>query len=278
MRYQIRRTTSSENLQVRRRLYSQNYLRSPKLITKLIRNSSIGKNDTVLEIGAGRGIITQELVKFAGKVIAVEIDDNLYRELNKKFYEVRNCVTLHCNILDYNLPQYPYKVFANIPFIITADIIRKLTFDNNFQEGYLVVQNEAAKKFIGKPLDHRNQMMATLLKPWFDISLFWRFEKSDFVPTPKINTTMIRISKVTTPLINKSYAMLYRDFVLYKYSRSKVAKLNFDQFLKMFNSYVYKTSDAQKMVIANYARKILRQQKGLEKIHRTRLDKHWRKF
>src|SRR3989344_9171108 len=273
MKYQIRRTTSSENLQVRRRLYSQNYLRSPKLITKLIRNSSIGKNDTVLEIGAGRGIITQELVKFAGKVIAVEIDDNLYRELNKKFYEVRNCVTLHCNILDYNLPQYPYKVFANIPFIITADIIRKLTSDDNFREGYLIVQKEAAKKFIGKPYDRQNQMISALLKPWFEIGIFWKFKRYDFIPRPNVDCVMIVTKRREEPLVPMTNLQFFRDFILHIYNGERGAsRLETAQLIRRFEKFAKESEWSQKALIKRKAQKILSEQKHLQKIHRTRKD------
>src|SRR3990167_3306460 len=79
----------------RQRLYSQNFLFNRKLITKLVSRSSIGKKDTVLEIGPGRGIITQELLKVAAKVIAVELDSKLYLQLKEKFKNVKNLELVH---------------------------------------------------------------------------------------------------------------------------------------------------------------------------------------
>ena len=118
----------------RRKLYSQNNLVNPKLVAKLIRLSSIDKKDAVLEIGSGKGIITSELVKTAEKVIAVELDEKLCLYLKTRFQNVNN-FELHLeNFLDFALPPYSYKVFSNIPFIITADVIRKLTSDKNFEE------------------------------------------------------------------------------------------------------------------------------------------------
>jgi len=131
----------------RRALRSQNFLRSQKLVAKLIRHSSIGKTDTVIEIGPGRGIVTEELLKVSGKVIAVELDSKLYNLLREKLQVHRNLDLVQTDFLKFELPTYTFKVFANIPFIITTDIIRKLTSEKSFQEGYLVVQKEAAKKF-----------------------------------------------------------------------------------------------------------------------------------
>ncbi|KKR30766.1 hypothetical protein A2715_02020 [Candidatus Woesebacteria bacterium RIFCSPHIGHO2_01_FULL_39_32] len=262
----------------RQRLYSQNFLFNRKLITKLVSRSSIGKKDTVLEIGPGRGIITQELLKVAAKVIAVELDSKLYLQLKEKFKNVKNLELVHDKFSNFKLPLYPYKVFANMPFVITADVIRKLTSDNNFQEGYLVVQKEAAKKFIGLPYDSKNQMLATLLKPWFEINVCWEFNRYDFVPLPSVDTTMIRIIRVKKPVIDQNRARLYKDFVLYSYNRSKVAKLIFTQLIKQFNNFVRKANPEQISTVTQTARRISRQQELIQKIHRTRADKNWRKF
>ena len=116
----------------RSKIYSQNTLVDPKLVAELIRKSSIGKKDTVVEIDAGRGIITRELIRVAGKVIAVEIDKELCLDLKNKFRNIKNLELICGDFLKFKLPLYHYKVFANIPFIITSDVIRKLTSDNNF--------------------------------------------------------------------------------------------------------------------------------------------------
>ena len=207
----------------RRGSYSQNFFRSPKLVRKLIRYSSIDKNDIVLEIGAGRGIITQELLKIAGKVIAIEVDKKLCLHLKEKFKYAKNLELIQGDFLNFGLPPYPYKVFANIPFIITADIIRKLTSDDNFREGYLIVQKEAAKKFIGKPIDSRNQMMSMLLYPWFEISIFWKFKKHDFIPRPGVDCVMIDIKRRDKPILSRSDSRMYKDFILYLYNKERGA-------------------------------------------------------
>jgi 23S rRNA (adenine-N6)-dimethyltransferase len=64
--------------------HSQNFLRDPKLVEKLVQNSSL-KNDVVIEIGPGKGIITDILTKHCKRVLAVEADKNLYLELKGKF-------------------------------------------------------------------------------------------------------------------------------------------------------------------------------------------------
>ena len=263
----------------RRKLYSQNRLYSPKLVTGLVGKSSIGKEDIVLEIGPGKGIITERLLNAAKKVIAIEIDEKLYLYLKNKFSGVGNLIIINEDFLEYRLPNYSFKVFANTPFIITADVIRKLTEDNNFREGYLIVQKEAAKKFIGKPIDSRNQMMSMLLYPWFEISIFWKFKKHDFIPRPGVDCVMIDIKRRDKPILSRSDSRMYKDFILYLYNKERgAAELKKEMVVARFKDF-FKTSDSRlRSEIERRARKIEKDQWGIKKIHRTRVDRNWKRF
>ena len=266
------------NYQKRRRLHSQNFLRNPELISKLIRNSSIGKNDLVIEIGPGKGSITGELVKVAGKVIGVEIDEKLTLHLLKRFKNYRNLEFYYSDFLKFNLPNHPFKVFANIPFNISADIVRKLTDSMNFTEGYLVVQTEFAKKIIGKPVDNKNSMMSFLLKPWFDITIYHKFARTDFVPFPHVDSVMVRITRKINLQIPYFQKEKYRDFILYTYNRQNIVREDFSQILNRFNDYLNNESDYEKERVHMKALEIIKDQNSIQKIHRTRNDKNWRKF
>lgn len=257
---------------------SQNFLRNPQLVTRLIGNSSIGNQDVVLEIGPGKGIITSQLQEFAGKVIAIEKDYVLFKSLMKKFHKSCNLELIHSNFLNYQLPDFPYKVFANIPFIITADILKKLTSDSNFQEGYLIIQKDAAKKFIGMPFDNRNQMMSVLLKPWFDISVYYKFLRTDFSPIPRVDVLMIRIIKISDPLVEKRHSKLYKNFVLHKFNSSKVSRIAFRSFMFLFNEFLRRNDPNEINLVNQQANKILISQSKLHKVHRTRKDKNWKKY
>lgn len=70
--------------------YSQNFLWNKGLVAALVSNSSLKEDDIVYEIGAGQGIITEALVKRCKKVVAFEIDENLYRKLNERFKNMPN--------------------------------------------------------------------------------------------------------------------------------------------------------------------------------------------
>ena len=85
---------------LQRKLFSQNFLHSRKLVHELIRGSSIGKHDLVLEIGPGKGILTGELLKQSQHVIAVEIDSQWYKYLQEKLSYSDNLTLYHEDFLN----------------------------------------------------------------------------------------------------------------------------------------------------------------------------------
>lgn len=168
---------------------SQNFLTSRKIIDKLISKTTINQNDTVLEIGAGKGHITKALSEKCGTVISYEIDKSLYSKLKP---QLSNNVKLCCgDFLKCRLPNTPYKVFANIPFSRTTEIIQKLTSSENLPTDiWLIMEKGAAKRFCGLPKDNLNSL---LLKPFFDLKIIWHFNRQDFHPAPNTDVVMLQM-------------------------------------------------------------------------------------
>jgi len=288
-------------------VYSQNFLKNKSLVSDLIDKSSITDEDVVYEIGAGQGIITQELLKRVKRVIAFELDKNLYNKLAKRFENEQSLELKQGNFLIHPLPSYSYKVFSNIPFNITSEIIKKLTQTKNPPEdAYLIIQKEAAKKFIGKPIDIKNSQISILLKPWFELSTFYRFEHNDFFPKPNVDTVLLRIKKRKKPLVQYKNKESYEDLIVYAFNQFKPnvveglsdvygkdailelsTKLGFSPVLKpselgirdwlgLFSYFLDEIDAKHKSVVEGIYKKQLAQQEKLDKIHRTRMDKDWK--
>lgn len=288
--------------------YSQNFLKNAELVKNLVGKSGISRNDTVVEIGAGEGIITTELLNKAGKVIAFEADGHLFDELEKKF---KGNTSLQLNLEDFlkiDLPSYPYKVFSNIPFNITSAIIKKLTLEKHPPiDSYLIVQKEAAKKFVGKPIDIKNSQLSVLLYPWFEIEKIYDFRPSDFHPRPNVDIVLIEIKKRDRSLVSVEKRRQYEDFVTYTFNqfkpniteglsgildkqniitlakkcgfshKTKPSEINFQNWISLFESFS-KIPKKQHLVVEGSFSKQLGQQENIEKINRTRVDKNWLKY
>ena len=266
------------NYKTKRRLMSHNFINNSKIVNKLVLDSRISKNDLVLEIGPGKGSITRELIRVAGKVIAVELDEYFFNILKKEFNGLESITLINNNFFSFTTPSRSYKVFSNIPFSITSEIVKKLTADKNFQEGYLIMQKEAAQKFIGKPIDTKNSMQSVLLKPWFDISVFWKFSAWDFTPKPNVEIVMLKIVRRELPLLSYKQRNVYRDYVYVSYNRQKMAKLEYEYFFMLFNNYLKNSGPDEKKINAIKAQRIMKEQGLIRKIHRTRKDNKWRTF
>lgn len=169
----------------RRQTLAQNFLTNRQLVKQLVRQSSLGLNDVVLEIGPGRGIITVVLLSHVKKVIAIELDPQLFSYAKNIMGAESRLELHHADALNFVLPNYPYKVFANVPFYIEGKIVRKLLNNSNPPtDTYLVVMDKFARRLSGLP---RDNLFSLQHKPWFQFSIEHKFNRTDFQPVPSVD-------------------------------------------------------------------------------------------
>lgn len=190
---------------------SQNFLTSSSIINRIVNLSGLCKDDHAVEIGAGKGHITDKLIARCGRVTAIEIDRSLYERLSAK-YEGRHNLSLICgDFLQWHLPKTPYKVFASIPFNRTTDIVRKLTMgENPPEEAWLVMEKGAAKRFMGRPHETK---AALLLKPLFNSEIKYYFRREDFHPAPSVDAVLLHLKKKSAPDISRREYHSYCRFI-----------------------------------------------------------------
>ena len=207
--------------------YSQNFYTNKTNLQRLIKLSGINSNDIVLDIGAGTGIITEELSKYAKKVIAYELEQKYYKKLKDKFSDSPDVQLLNEDFLSTSLPKEDFKVFSNIPFSITADIISKITSANSkLREAFLFVQKESALRFLGRP---KNTQISAILSFMYDIRIIEEFRWEDFKPVPNVDIVLLNLKSKG---YNKQDYQLYRDFITYVFNQINSSVL--DTFKKLF--------------------------------------------
>ncbi len=191
---------------------SQNFLTSRKLLERIVAVSNINRQDTVIEIGTGKGHLTRTLCRNCRRLYPVEIDKTLYEQAKEKLSDCENLKLICGDFLHYRLPSgINYKIFANIPFFITTKIIRKLTETANPpQDIWIIVEKGAAKRFIGRD---RETTQSLLLKPGWDIEIAWHFRRSDFHPMPSVDCVLLHLARKKTPELTKKEYRAFRHFV-----------------------------------------------------------------
>ena len=231
---------------------SQNFITSKKHIKDILKNTNITKQDNVIEIGSGKGHFTKELVSISQSVLALEIDEKLAKITQEKIEESENFKVLTMDFLRFKFPKNKdYKIFGNIPYNISTDIVKKIAFESKAKYSYLVVEKGFAKR-----LQNLQRALGLLLAVEMDIKLIKNIPRSYFHPKPSVASVLIVLER-HSPLIPKKDYTLYKKFV-YKWVNKEYkalftnnqlrrakqhAKLNnlndysIEQFISIFNSY-----------------------------------------
>lgn len=202
--------------------YSQYFLRRPSLIKELIGHTSISKQDTVYDIGAGSGVISSVLASRCKSVVAVEYEPRMVTKLRDNMKKHPNVTVWHGDFLEMQLPQTPYKVFANIPFHLSSPILRKLTQATNPPSAiYLVVQKQFANKLLPDS-DRFTGQLGMMIGPEFAVRIRKRLQRTDFWPHPNVDTVLVELIHRDTPLISADKMTAYRRFIEDCFSDPKI--------------------------------------------------------
>lgn len=191
---------------------SQNFITNARLIHRIIGLTNIHSDDTVLEIGTGKGHLTEALCQKAGQVHSVEIDKRLYESAGARLAQHSNLRLVHGDFLKYNLPaKESYKVFANIPYFITTQIVEKLTGSPNPPADiWLVMEKGAAKRFAGVPKETEKSL---LLKVNWDMKTIYHFRREDFHPMPSVDSVLLHFHRKEEPDMGRNEYYEFKKFI-----------------------------------------------------------------
>ena len=177
----------------------QHWLRDRDTLAYIADCAELSSEDTVLEIGPGLGTLTSELLRRAGKVIAVEFDSELARKLPAQF-PGKNLKVITGDILKFNLSTLPigYKVVANVPYYITSKIVKMLmTGANKPSITVLLVQKEVAERLAAKP--GKMSILAISAQVFADVTLGDIVPAKLFTPPPKVDSRVVILRTRQSP-------------------------------------------------------------------------------
>lgn len=211
----------------------QNFLINPDVIDDILEQANITKEDVVVEIGAGAGFVTEQLVKYAKKVIAIELDEDAIKELEK--IPCDNLQIIHRDILKTdlsNLCDEKIKIVANIPYYITSPIIAHLLGEiddlnnsnrNKIVDIILMVQEEVARRVVANETSPSKQygLLTILSQFWAECSIFRLVGRKSFYPAPKVNSALIYMKVRTEPLLKLSDYKHFRRTIKAAFSQRR---------------------------------------------------------
>ncbi len=177
----------------------QNFLKSKVALVKMIEAGEIKEDDIVIEVGPGKGVLTEKLLEKAGRVIAVEKDHRLIDLLKEKFstaITAGKLEILNQDVLELETPSFPYKIIANIPYYITGQFLRKFLETNNQPERIVVmVQKEIAQRIIAH--DKKESLLSISVKAYGQPKMIMKVGKENFSPAPKVDSAILAITNIS---------------------------------------------------------------------------------
>ncbi len=210
--------------------YSQNFLRSPKLVESLIARSNLTKDDVVYDLGAGSGIISSALAPRVKQVVAVEFDARIAKTLRHNTSAYSNITTKIGDALQVALPMTPYKIFANIPFHLSSPLVQRFINSPTAPDSaYLIVQKQFGRKLIATDTTHFTSQLGMVLGAEYKVKIIKSLQRTDFWPHPAVDTVCIEMIKRPIPLVAKNRLSAYAQFTLECFSDpKKLAKMPLD--------------------------------------------------
>lgn len=167
---------------------AQHFLRSPRLALILIGHSNLKKRDLVIEIGAGSGVITSALAHRVQQVIAIEPDPLTAAKLRTNLlkHQIANVIVVEQTFQNFELPDAPYKIFANPPFNLSSEILHKLIAAPTPPTAiYLILQKQFALKLLNNTR-HYTSKLGLALTDSYETRIRLPLKPTDFTPPPAV--------------------------------------------------------------------------------------------
>ncbi len=196
-----------ENDFKKKKKYGQNFLTSAAIPCRIAAESGCD-GCGVIEIGPGLGILTEQLLKTAAKVVAVEIDDELIPILSEKFKDSDNFLLINEDILNSDISEIIENQFhgmevcvcANLPYYVTTPILMKLLEGRyGFKSITVMVQREVADRLVSKKGSSDNSALTVVCSYYANVKKLFGVSAGSFSPPPKVNSAVVRFDMYQKP-------------------------------------------------------------------------------
>lgn len=236
--------------------YGQNFLTDEYIVTSIIDNSNITKDDLVIEVGPGLGTLTKYLIESAGHTISVELDPKMITVLEDRFSLYDNFTLLHDDILKVDLNTLidntlkeknlkRAKVVANLPYYITTPIIMKLLEEHlNLDSITVMVQKEVAERLSAVPGKKDTGSITYTIWYYTEPEIILDVPNDSFIPAPKVDSAVLKLNVLKEPRVKLDNEELFFKVIKAGFMQKRKTLLN-----SLSNSNVGSKEDLEKMLI-----------------------------
>jgi 16S rRNA (adenine1518-N6/adenine1519-N6)-dimethyltransferase len=200
-----------------RKRFGQHFLTDPRILGRIADALTITPEDTVIEIGAGRGALTRQLVSRARRLIAIEVDRDLAAALRDEYDGDPRVTILARDVLEVDFGATaagPYLLAGNVPYNITTPILFHALERPRPRSSVFLVQREVADRVVAAPGSEAYGALSANVQAVARAELLFRVAPGSFTPPPSVESAVLRISPLENPLIVASEEREYRAMVV----------------------------------------------------------------
>lgn len=185
----------------------QNFLIDTGVVERIVRAAGVRAGETVLEIGPGRGALTERLIERAGRLVAIEFDRELVPLLHERFAGHDNFELIEGDALSLELcglirPAKEAKVVANLPYYISTAVLQRLIEQRRcLNEMVLMLQREVVERITARPATSERGFLSVLVEAYCETEALFDVSPGSFRPVPKVWSTVVRLSFRSHPAI-----------------------------------------------------------------------------
>ncbi len=222
----------------KRKALGQHFLKNKAVLNKILQRISPQKKDLIIEIGAGRGVLTFPLAEKAGKVIAIEKDPALIPHLQRR--DLPNLTVLEKDIIRVDFRELlknsqtfkeSVKLVGNLPYSLSSPLLFKVLEERaHFSECIFLLQKEVAQRLCGQPGSKIYAPLSILFQIHFLVKLHFIVPPECFSPPPKVDSGLVSLKRRKRPLYSLENEELFRNFLKGAFKhRRKILRKNLEK-------------------------------------------------
>ena len=207
----------------------QNFLIDPNIVRKIVALAELTPTDTVLEIGPGRGILTEALCRAVGHVTAIEIDPRLYGYLAERQAQFPNLTLVFDDAMTYPIEHLPIGtiVVANLPYYLSTPLLfRLLDQRDRFPRIVLMLQNEVVDRLVAKPDSSDYGVLSVLAQYAAEITKAFRVSAQCFRPRPEIDSAVVLLKSKHQRALNQEEELQFSALVKAAFAHRRKTLVN----------------------------------------------------
>lgn len=197
----------------------QHFLIDPNILKREVDEATLGRKDTVVEVGPGIGTLTQLLAESAGRVLAIEHDSRFIRILKKTLAEYSNVSVVEGDALTADInsllgDRQTVKLVSNLPYNVATPIISRVLEEIPMITTMVVmVQKEVAQRMLAVPRTKAYGFFTLKVKYYADVASVMRVPHTVFLPQPKVDSMIVTLTRRTLPSVDVKDTHEYFRFI-----------------------------------------------------------------